>query len=310
MSEEHSEYSFPDTNNQVVKQIFVIEVALRELIIEELTKASGPTALKQHLPPDVYQKCIDGVISEKACKTTNHVDHHPLYYVDFPDIAKILGRNWKLTFSNVLPDKESFLNNLRKLEPIRNKCAHNRKLTFADADIVTGILAELEATVGIDRMTRYVTNFAVTATVDQKLENLRDELDKVIACIQELEAPITLEYWPETKDQWWFDDEYLFGDNQKSIFEIENHKLNTLEIQVERQKRKIEKLSDVKKNPNGELTISDVKKVFSKFEEYCSLPRGRGSGHHLESWKNRAGFQYAADQAKKAMSLITCGIEK
>ena len=134
---------YPETNQYVAKRIYLLEVGLREFIIEELSRIGGARWHKTHLPADVSQKYLHGLQAERASNWTSHIEHHPLYYVDFPDLTKVLEKNWRLTFQRLLKNKDVFIYSLRSLEPIRNKLAHNRKISEADCKIVDSELGSV-----------------------------------------------------------------------------------------------------------------------------------------------------------------------
>ena len=98
------ESSRTPTENCVLFCLFYeIETALRELIIEELEKVGGPTWYKAHLPGDIYEKYKRGLQYEKAISWSNMIPYHPIYYIDFADLRKIIenATNWKDVFLSI-----------------------------------------------------------------------------------------------------------------------------------------------------------------------------------------------------------------
>ena len=98
----------PSTNLVIYEQLYIIEVGLRELIIEALG-ALTPKWTKQRLPNDLREKIADGIKIEQGTKWTESIPHHPAYYLDFPDLAKIILRNdnWEEVFKNIFSNKAS-----------------------------------------------------------------------------------------------------------------------------------------------------------------------------------------------------------
>ena len=106
MSEKQS--LVPNENVSVFILLFQIEVCLRELIIKILSSKHGPRWWKHRLPQDVLRSYREGRDVERQLKWHPHIPHHPIYYIDFPDIKKIIERsdNWNECFQPVFGQKE------------------------------------------------------------------------------------------------------------------------------------------------------------------------------------------------------------
>jgi hypothetical protein len=113
----------PEENLKTYKILYCVEVGIREFIIENLESRGGTNCWKQRLPPDVLKTFRDGIKYERRIKWSNLVPHHPLYYVEFPDLKKIIERadNWRNVFDTVLKSKDVFISTLTELEPIRSR---------------------------------------------------------------------------------------------------------------------------------------------------------------------------------------------
>src|SRR4029077_18927016 len=98
----------PEQNITIYKHLFIIEAGLREFIIDALGDKFGALWWKIRLPPDVLKSFKEGRSYEKGIKWSEIVPHHPLYYVEFPDLKKIIQRsdNWRDVFEPVLKNKD------------------------------------------------------------------------------------------------------------------------------------------------------------------------------------------------------------
>src|SRR6266508_2715396 len=116
----------PENNLVAYKLMYNIEVGLREFLISTFG-AGNQKWWKQRLPVDVFYKFKAGREEEKKIKWVELISHHPLYYIEFPDLKKIIERNdnWRDAFQQIFGDKSVFCGGLRELEPVRNKIAHN-----------------------------------------------------------------------------------------------------------------------------------------------------------------------------------------
>jgi hypothetical protein len=125
--------------------LFDIEVLLRELIARRLEAAHGPKWSKRGLPADIQPKVTSGIVYDRSVAWHKAVPHHPLYYVDFPDLKKIIinGTNWTTIFSGIFGQKLGTESSLTELELLRNKVAHNRFVTDADLQVLKGLHVRL-----------------------------------------------------------------------------------------------------------------------------------------------------------------------
>ena len=86
----------PEENIRIYCHLYIIENAVRELIVELLSAIDGPRWYKKRLPGDVLGKYREGVEFERGIKWFQLIPLHPIYYIDFPDLKKIIERdnNW------------------------------------------------------------------------------------------------------------------------------------------------------------------------------------------------------------------------
>jgi hypothetical protein len=127
--------------------LFDLEVILRELIAVGLVQKYGSRWDKHGLPNDIRQKVREGVSSERATRWTQLTLHHPLYYLDFPDLKKLIinNANWPSSFELVFTKKGAVESSLSEIELIRNKIAHSRPLSEDELEILVAAKAKLFA---------------------------------------------------------------------------------------------------------------------------------------------------------------------
>ncbi len=294
----------PEANREAVEMLYVIEVGLRELIIEALTASAGPKWFKTMLPADITEKYVRGRKAQAAASWSTHIEHHPLYYIDFPDLAKVLDKNWRNTFQDVLGNKEVFLGNLKALEPIRNTVAHNRKLSGQDCEIVRGVLTVFEAGIGPNRLKAFVENCTAAPAISEQLTLLTQEIVSAVDSMSSLKPPVQLKVWPLVQVAWWFDQSFLTNSNHAARLELAMQQLAEMQSKVSLLEREVERLSTLTsgKAPQIGKAIEDVFSFFQLFAEFSSLPRSRGSGHKIESWISEQDIEGKSQLALHAIN--------
>lgn len=205
------ESEIPEENLETYLIMYAVETGLREMIIEVLAKCCGPKWWKQRIPPDVKTYALEGMRTERSLKWSTLVAHHPIYYTNFSDIRKIVTRedNWSQAFREIFGRKDLLTATLSEIEPIRNKIAHNRKVTLDDNRIVTAAYHKLTSAIGETNFLEYVSRCTSAPDIQMILEGLRTEADdsheRCNACL-----PLNnSEYWPSVKGTWWFDEDVL-----------------------------------------------------------------------------------------------------
>lgn len=199
----------PPLNTQVFKLLFVVEVGLRELIIREFERL-GPSEWKRRLPPDVLDSFRSASTYERNITWTSLVPHHPIYYLDFPDLRKIIDNaaNWRDVFRAVFKRKDVVVTTLAEIEPIRNRLAHNRLLSHNDVDIVEAALAKLSSALGGAGLSQLAAEPTVDLALENTLRLLRQEVEESVCTCQRFE-PLELVVWPDVRERWWLDEDYL-----------------------------------------------------------------------------------------------------
>jgi hypothetical protein len=302
--------SVPDANRRVFEALFAIEAGLRELIIETLCADLGEQWFKS-LPQDIKDKCNRGRLAEQSANWTTYVDHHPLYYADFPDLGKIINSKWNPHFKALFSDKDVLLASMRALEPTRNKVAHNRKVTDTDRSQVDTVLLSLQASIGAARFQSLVNRCTTAPDLGAVLAQLRSELDLAIATLESVAEPHPLTVWPQVRGTWWFDVEFLLRRtkaNERDILDTRRTKL------MEELKAVESRLSKMPTEPNVDPDkcppdpIDAIRHLFDLYTEYSALPRGRGTGHILESWLRDESVHSIAARAGEAVRELTAEV--
>ncbi|WP_320188249.1 hypothetical protein RMS29_001610 [Agrobacterium rosae] len=202
---------FMERNTKAFKLFFEIEVLLREIITVALKEKYGNKWLKQGLPLDVREKVKAGTTYERATLWSKLVPHSPLYYVDFPDLKRLIemGTNWPI-FAEIWKKKDGMVSTLGELEAIRNKIAHSRYVTDEELKILESAKIKLINPIHSDRLNIAKGNVSLILPITDALSNILD-LYKVNIKIMEQGGRITpinskiRDYFAE----WWFDECYF-----------------------------------------------------------------------------------------------------
>lgn len=140
----------PSENIEIYCMLYQIETALHELIIELMENKEGQKWYITHLPGDILEKYRKAKDYERKIKWSHSTPMHPIYYIDFTDLEKIIVRNdnWQNAFIKVFKRKEIITDSLKELELIRNKVAHNRKANTNDVKITKVALIKISECIG------------------------------------------------------------------------------------------------------------------------------------------------------------------
>ncbi len=255
----------PKENIEGYSFLFDIENALRELIINSLLKLDGPRWYKKRIPGDVLGKYQNAIKAERKIKWTKLIPHHPIYYIEFPDLKKILSRddNWNDAFKNIFgPNKEVIITLLSEIEPVRNDLAHNRKLDTTSLVILKAAYAKLATFLGAEAFSGLSIRCTLLKNIKQELTLLQEEARLVYDNCRGLRAINALHKWDSIQTQWWFDEIYL------------GHALD------------------------------DIASFFRSMEEYSLIPRQRGVGHKIESWIKNNCIEEKYSKTSNALSVI------
>lgn len=259
----NADSEIPLENIETYKLLYKIEIGLREFIIDVLSTYLGNKWHKT-LPEDVKNKMIAGKESEKKTSWVNCIPYHPMYYVDFSDIVKIIeqGDKWKNVFSNYFSRKEIISSTLKELEPIRNKIAHNRKVTQGDLDIVQSDMSKLESWLTIEYLDAAIKKCTQANNLKDIFAEIKYKIDMLYVQITKCEVVENTDWWRSVKSEWWFDSEYLG------------------------------------------VAVEPVEQFMEKIEQYCIYPHNRGCGHIIERWLSDNNMNKIYASADDAINQI------
>ena len=247
----HFDDAVPDENLVAYRLLFVIEVGLRELILETLEAKCGPFWYKERLPGEILQAYREARDYERRTKWLQLVPHHPIYYLDFPHLRIVIERsnNWEDVFRELFDRRDVFVATLNELEPIRNRVAHNRKVSTPDLRVAEAAYAKIAAAVGENRLLALASRCTTAHDIPQTLSLLRQEADAAYRRCNACEPLEPLTVWGSVSRAWWFDEDYL------------------------------------------DCKLGAVKGYFELLQQYHQLPRHRGSGHKIEAWLDQSGVE-------------------
>jgi len=108
-----------------------LETSLR-LFIQEKLESISKNWWKERVPSDVQEKAKQNLQkSQSPWPWVTDENRLPIFYIDFPDYAKIMQRkdNWNDIFSKIFKDPSFIFSRLRELKDIRDDIAHTRPLS-------------------------------------------------------------------------------------------------------------------------------------------------------------------------------------
>ena len=245
-----NDFSIPTTNLEAYQLLYSIENVLRELIIECLSSLAGPRWYIQRLPGDSLTKYREAKSMEKKIKWTRLIPHHPVYYLDFPDLKKIISskNNWKDAFEHIFSRQDLLDAHLSEIEGTRNNLAHNREISPEELHILENTKEKLIAALGTQRFELLMSRCTQGCDLRQTLSFLADEAKEAFGICNSFAPPLDLVRWQAVKSAWWFDETYL------------------------------------------SVPLSPINSYFQILEEYARFPRRVGSGYKLEQWLTSIPF--------------------
>ena len=234
----------PDANIEVYRYVFAVETILRELLIETLESLDGPQWYKQRLPKDILDKYENARAYERKTPWTTMTLHHPIYYVDFPDLKKVLERDttWNSAMRPIFGQREMLTGVLTLLEPIRNKVAHNRRASDRDALAASDAFIRIYEAVGEKHCNRLLSRCTSAPGLLQLISELGTEFTSALGACLTYEALPPSSTWRTIGQQWWFDETYLG------------------------------------------VSLEPVQRYLALMQEYADLSRRQGTGHLIERW--------------------------
>lgn len=232
--------------------MFVLENCLRELIVDELSELCGQLWWKSCLTGTALAKFKQARELEKSTPWSTLVSHHPVYYLDFPDLREtiIQNKNWTEAFSPIFHNKDNTSRDLSSIEPIRNKIAHNRHISESDMSRLVAVSADMEACVHRDRYVTLGLRCTQEVAIPQRLSGLRGLIQcahkDMSSCQVLTPESLPLVTW---EVPWWLDGDYLGS------------------------------------------PVNSVEPFIAIVRGYAALSRYRGCGPQIEAWLNKENME-------------------
>ena len=214
------------------------------LIVERLEELAGPKWYKQRLPRDVLTSYKKARSVEQKIKWTSLVPHHPIYYIDFPSLRKIIEKrdNWNEAFKPIFGRIDLFSASWSSVEPIRNNVAHNRCISDEDIVSLTATYTFLNSIIGETRFNKLAAQSKTIPDILSLITNLREDGKQAFELCKCFKRLNCLSTWNKISSSWWFDNLFIGKD------------------------------------------LSPIITYFNTLNKYQSLPRRRGEGHKIEKW--------------------------
>ena len=192
--------------------MFVIENCLRELIVDELSQLCGQLWWKSRLTETALTKYRQAKELEKSTPWSTLVSHHPVYYLDFPDLRETIvqNKNWTEAFSRIFHNKDKISSDLSSIEPVRNKIAHNRYIRESDMSRLVTVSTDTATCVGGDRYALLGLRCTQEASIPERLTSLQHAMqcayEDMSKCVVLGPHSSALLAW---EAPWWLDTSYL-----------------------------------------------------------------------------------------------------
>ncbi len=261
--------NIPIENLRAYAYIYKIEVGLREFIIKSLEKID-PKWWKHRIPSELQNKMNSGRLQEKSIKWIDLIPHHPLYYLDFPELEILIEQknNWNDVFKKSFSDKDVTVGTFHKIVPLRNKIAHNRKLSSNEVKTIENAYQFFEKSIGHELYEKMLFKPTLALDIPEQLTCLYKLSKECYELCKKYSILPPLEYWKDIERSWWFDSTYLDHD------------------------------------------ITPITQLMTVFIDYSLLPRYRGSGHLIEEWVRKQNVDEIFSISSNSFSLLLEVIEK
>jgi hypothetical protein len=253
--------NIPKKNIIAYQYLYEIEIALRELIIFFLQDLYGSKWYKSRLPGDVLEKYKKGIKYEHSIKWSNFIPHHPIYYIDFSDLKKVIQKsdNWNSVFKKIFENKEIFSSSITEIEFIRNKIAHNRIISNDDLNILKSSRTKFIQMIGEAKFNELISKCTIAVDLVEQLKELNKIAEQSFNAIIKYEVFSEMDRVIQITSLWWFEKDYL-------KYDLDN--------------------------------MNDYLKLLN---EYCSFTRKRGMGHKMEKWVKESRVQEIHKESQKSL---------
>lgn len=240
-----------ENNLEAYKILYLIENMLRITIVNRLN-IIDPFWYKNRLPSDVYAKYKDGRKITRANKWSRQIFHHPIYYVDFPDLKKIISMstNWDDVFKQYFYKKEVLIGYLESIEYIRNNIAHNRTVNEEEISHLNDVFIQIKNALNIDE-TKFESLFDPKINVNPLtlFDQMLEEANEAFESLANMKRIDKASIYDQIKNEWWFDSDYL-GFN-----------------------------------------VEIIKNFFDLVIHYRNLNWNRGQGYKIEDWVKKSNYE-------------------
>lgn len=108
--------------------LFVFENAVREFLINTFEEEDGENWFDSRSSRDMRDKFEKRKEQEKKNEWHTGRNKHPIYYLDFGDLALLIKNHWKL-FEDFFPDQAWIESRISDTERTRNIIAHTNELS-------------------------------------------------------------------------------------------------------------------------------------------------------------------------------------
>lgn len=265
-----NELDICENNMQAYKCIHIIENGLREFIIEEMTLKYGERWYKSHLPSNVLKTYKEGRLYEKNIKWNELIPHHPIYYIDFPNIKEIIERkdNWNEVFKETFHRSDIICTSLSEIEYIRNKVAHNRKISKKELILLESVYLKVESFIGENNLKRFALKCTAISNIIDKLSELRKNMKELFEICIDCKPILQLNNnFEDILKSWWFDESYI------------------------------------------NCKVDGIIEFYQLIKKYNQLNRHRGDGYKVEEWIKINDLIEIYNNAEKEFTEILKGSE-
>lgn len=194
---------FEASNSEAYLLLLRIEVALRELIKQEMERVHGTRWTKQ-IPGELRKKVREAQSDEEGRKQFGYLALGPLYYLTFGELLELLKRAQAKPAASRLG--QGFLNTLDTLITPRNAVSHGRPVSEAGLEAVRAVYHQLELALshqgGLDSLLeRPDTGIYPTDAPPRLLGWLRSCKATVVSL--EAEVPNPAPFLEASRQYWW-----------------------------------------------------------------------------------------------------------
>jgi hypothetical protein len=113
--------------------LFVLENIVRELISSRFLEEDGADWFDKRATSPMKSKVVDRKEKEQRDLWHTGRNKHPIYYLDFGDLSKIIVNHWT-HFEDLLPGQPWVQSRLDEAEKTRNVIAHTNVLSSEEVD--------------------------------------------------------------------------------------------------------------------------------------------------------------------------------